>query len=139
MSYEEKGTWVYLLAGAGSYFVYVIVLLGRVGDGALVDVPFKSAMLWAVGVAVVLSVVGRVVVEIVKPGGSFKRDVRDREIHRFGEYVGGVVLGVGMVGPFVLVLAEAGYFWVANAMYAVFVSAAVVASATKLVSYRRGL
>ena len=43
--------------------------------------------------------------------------MRDRDNGRFGEYVGGIVLGVGMVVPFALTLAEFDYFWIANAIY----------------------
>jgi len=30
VSYEEKGTWVYLVASAGAYAVYLAIILGRV-------------------------------------------------------------------------------------------------------------
>jgi len=30
VSYEEKGTWVYLVTSAGAYAVYVAIILGRV-------------------------------------------------------------------------------------------------------------
>ena len=43
-----------------------------------------------------------------------------------------------MVVPFVLTLAEVEYFWIANAIYLVFVVAAVVGAVVKLVAYRRG-
>ena len=69
---------------------------------------------------------------------SHEPDVRDRDIGRFGEYFGGTVLGVGMVVPFVLTLAEFDYFWIANAMYLAFVLSALVGAVVKLVAYRRG-
>jgi len=83
--------------------------------------------------------VGRIAVEILRPSETYKLDVRDKDINRFGEYVGGSVLSVGMLVPFVLTLASADHFWVANAMYATFALSAVVGNATKLVAYRRGL
>jgi hypothetical protein len=43
-----------------------------------------------------------------------------------------------MVGPFVLALLEADHFWIANAIYLVFVVQAVVGTIIKLVAYRRG-
>ena len=30
MSYEEKGTWVYLVTSAGAYVVYLVIIGGRV-------------------------------------------------------------------------------------------------------------
>ena len=64
--------------------------------------------------------------------------MRDKDINRFGEYVGGIVLGVGMVVPLVLAMAEFDYFWIANAMYAAFVLSSLVSATVKLVAYRRG-
>jgi len=139
MSYEEKGAWVYLVASAGAYVGYLVIMLGRVRDVPLSGVPYVSTVLWSLGIAVAASVVGRVVLEIAKPSDSHQADARDKEINRFGEYVGGFVLAVGMVGPFVLALAEFDHFWIVNAMYAVFVLAAVVGTSVKLVAYRRGL
>ena len=49
MSYEEKGTWVYLVTSAGAYAVYLVIILGRLQStpvaagvvrlGAAVDDP----------------------------------------------------------------------------------------------------
>jgi hypothetical protein len=30
VSYEEKGTWVYLVTSAGAYAVYLVIIVGRV-------------------------------------------------------------------------------------------------------------
>ena len=65
-------------------------------------------------------------------------DVRDRDVGRFGEYFAGTVLGVAMIVPFALALAEVDWFWIANAMYLAFVTSAVVGATVKLVAYRRG-
>jgi hypothetical protein len=43
-----------------------------------------------------------------------------------------------MVWPFILVLVGADHFWIANAMYLVFVVQAVVGAVIKLLAYRRG-
>ena len=80
-----------------------------------------------------------IVANIAEPSGSHDADVRDRDIGRFGEYFAGTVLGVGMVVPFLLTLAEFDYFWIANAMYLAFVVSALIGSIVKLVAYRRGL
>ncbi|WP_433267307.1 hypothetical protein ACQPZF_01110 [Actinosynnema sp. CS-041913] len=138
MSYEEKGVWVYLAVTLVTYAAYLVLLLGRGVGGALADVSYVPLMLWTIGTSIVLSVVGRIAFEIAKPSDSQRGDVRDREIDRRGEYVGGLVAMVGMVAPFALTMAEVRHFWIANAMYAVFTVAAVVGAAVKLVAYRRG-
>jgi hypothetical protein len=43
-----------------------------------------------------------------------------------------------MVVPFLLTLAEFDYFWIANAMFLAFGTAAVVGAVVKFVAYRRG-
>ncbi|MEU4740693.1 hypothetical protein AB0G02_09530 [Actinosynnema sp. NPDC023658] len=138
MSYEERGNLVYLVVSALTYLGYVAVVLGRAGGGPVADVAYVAPMLWSIGLSVGLAIVGRVAVEIAKPGGSFKVDARDRDIKRFGEHVAGGVLGVGMVLPLVLALVEAPHFWIANAIYAVFSAWAVFGAAVRSVAYRRG-
>jgi hypothetical protein len=138
MSYEEKGQWVYLAATTIAYGGYVVVMLGQAGATPLPQVDYQPILLWTVGVAVAGSIIGRILIEMVQPSESSRGDVRDRDIGRFGEYVAGMVLGIGMVGPFVLAMMEADHFWIANAIYLVFVVQAVVGAVIKLVAYRRG-
>jgi hypothetical protein len=88
---------------------------------------------------VVASVVGRTVVEIARPSDNHARDARDKEIDRFGEYVGRWPLVAGAVAALVMALADWDHFWIANVIYLGFVAAAIVGSAVKLVAYRRGL
>ena len=138
MSYEEKGQWVYLAVTTIAYGAYLVLLFGRAGTAPLQEVDYQPILLWTVGAAVVGSIVGRILIEIVRPSESQREDVRDRDIGRFGEYVAGMVLGIVMVWPFILALIEADHFWIANAIYLVFVVQAVVGAVIKLVAYRRG-
>ena len=146
MSSEERGQWVYLVAILLTYGAYVAIVLARADGGLLTDVDYVPLMLAAIGIGIALAIVGRIAIEIA--GGiaaemagrqdGHEADVRDRDIGRFGEYFAGTVLGVGMVVPFVLTLAEFDYFWIGNAMYLAFVVAASVGAVVKLVAYRRG-
>jgi hypothetical protein len=146
MSSEERGQWVYLVAIVVTYIGYLVVTLAHLGETAPGDIDYAPTMLWAIAIGIGLAIVGRIAVEIA--GGisaemagqeaAYSADVRDRDIGRFGEYVAGTVLGVGMVVPFVLTLAASDHFWIANAMYLAFVVAATVGAAAKLVTYRRG-
>jgi hypothetical protein len=138
MSYEEKGQWVYLAATTIAYAAYVIVVLGQAGTTPLPQVDYQPILLWTVGGAIAGSIIGRMAIEIVRPSESYRGDVRDRDIGRFGEYVAGMILGIGMVGPFIMTLIEADHFWIANAIYLVFVAQAVVGAVIKLIAYRRG-
>jgi hypothetical protein len=146
MSNEEKGQWVYLVVILATYAVYLVIILGQLGGTAPADIDYVPAMLGAIGIGIGLAIVGRIAVEIggrisdemAGLGEGQDADIRDRDIGRFGEYVAGTVLGVGMIVPFLLTLAERDYFWIANAMYLAFVVAAVVGTVVKLVAYRRG-
>ena len=151
MSYEERGQWAYVIANVLAFGAYATFILGRAGSLPLTNDVYVPALLWTVGIAIAVSIAGRIAVEIaariageikgevVSDADEFTADVRDRDIGRFGEYVAGIVLGVGMVVPFVLTLAEFDHFWIANAMYLVFAMSAFVGTGVKLVAYRRGI
>ena len=146
MTYEERGQWVYLLVTAVSVTAYLILVIGGADGTPLPEVDYQPIMLWTIGLGIAGSIIGRIGVEVVgrvgeeisKQSGGLTSDVRDRDIDRFGEYVGGIILGIGMVVPFILALVEADHFWIANAMYLVFALAAMAGAAIKLIAYRRG-
>lgn len=138
MSYEEKGQWVYLAATTIGYGVYLVLVLGRAGTTPLPEVDYVPILLWTIGIAIAASILGRIAIEIIWRSDSSSEDVRDRDIGRFGEYRAGLVLGIGMVVPFILALVEADHFWIANAMYLVFTAQAIVGAVVKLIAYRRG-
>jgi hypothetical protein len=110
MSFEEKGNWVFLVVAVVTYLAYLSIILGRAGDVPLDEVPYVSTMLWTIGIAIALSIAGNIAVAISKPSEADESDVRDKDIKRFGEYVGGIVLGIGMLVPFGLALAESESF-----------------------------
>jgi hypothetical protein len=139
MSYEEKGTWAYLVAVAGAYAVYLAIILERLQDTPVAQVPYAWVLLWTTVASVVASTVGRTLVETVRPSDSRRRDVRDKEIYRFGEYASRWFVVGGAAAGFFMALAKVDYFWIANVIYLGFVLWAVAGSVVKLVAYRRGL
>ena len=140
MSYEEKGTWVYLVIAVVGYTVYLTLVLPQVLGGVAVgDVDYVPVMLWTIGGAIVATIVVRILVEIVFPSESTKGDVRDREIDRLGTRVGSSFVVIGALGALVLSMLEAEWFWIANVIYLCFVLSALLESITRLVAYRRGV
>jgi len=139
VSYEEKGTWVYLVTSAGAYAVYLAIIVGRLASTPAAEVPYVSVLLWTTGASIVASIVGRVVIETASPSDSKRADVRDRDISRFGEYASRWFLVAGAAAALVMAMAKVDYFWIANVIYLGFVLWAVAGSALKLVAYRRGL
>ena len=138
MSYEEKGQVVYLGVVATAYAVYLVLILRQLSTTPVTELNYAPILISTLVVAIVAAIIGRIAVEMIRPSETVREDVRDRDIGRFGEYVAGLVLGIGMLVPFILVLIEAEYFWIANAMYLVYVLQAIVGAIIKLVAYRRG-
>ncbi|HZW42432.1 MAG TPA: hypothetical protein VFE99_09010, partial [Agromyces sp.] len=99
MSYEEKGTWVYLVVSVIGYAVYVFLVLPQLLSGIPVDeIDYVPAVFWTIGGSIVGAIVLRILVEIVVPSGSTRGDVRDKEIDRLGERVGKAFLVIGAIG-----------------------------------------
>ena len=138
MSYEEKGTWAFLVTTLGTYAGYVVAVVRRGAGGPLTEAPYVSTMLWALGIAIVAAMVVRIVVEMAVPSETYQIDVRDKDINRRGDYVSGLILSVGMVLPLGLTMAELDHFWIANAIYAVYVVSTSIGAIVKIVAYRRG-
>jgi len=139
VSYEEKGTWVYLVTSAGAYAVYLAIIVGRLASTPAAEVPYVSVLLWTTGASIVASIVGRVVIETASPSDSKRADVRDRDISRSGEYASRWFLVAGAAAALVMAMAKVDYFWIANVIYLGFVLWAVGGSALKLIAYRRGV
>ena len=140
MSYEEKGTWVYLVIAVVGYTVYLALVLPQLVGGVPVeDVDYVPVMLWTIGGAIAVTIVLRILVEIVFPSESTKGDVRDRDIDRLGTRVGSSFVVIGALGALVLSMLEAEWFWIANVIYLCFVLSALLESITRLVAYRRGV
>jgi len=82
---------------------------------------------------------GRIVVAVAWPKDADKKDQRDKEIYRFGEYIGQSFVVVGAAAALVLAMAEVDHFWIANAVYLAFVLSALLSSTAKIFAYRRGV
>lgn len=138
MAIEEKRAWIMGVVSVVAYAVYLIIVLGRAGDTSLAEVSYVSAMLWSIGAAIVVSIVLNIVAAIAGPKDATLKDQRDREISRFGDHVGQSFVVIGAVSALLLAMAEADYFWIANAVYLAFVLSAVLGSVAKIFAYRGG-
>ena len=138
MSYEEKGVWVYILAVAATASVYAAIIIGELSQQNIDEVDFGSTLLWSIGISIGLNIVLRIVVEILTPSDSYKVDARDKAITHRGGYVNGMIIAIGMAPVLVLAIIDVDNFWIANAIYAVFILAALISSVVQVVAYRRG-
>lgn len=135
---EEKRAWIMLLVTAAAYGGYLAVVLGGAAGGPLAATPYVATLLWSVGGAIAVSIVLHVAVTLAAGKEDAVRDERDRQIHRFAEYVGQSFVVVGGVGALVLAMAEADPFWIANTLYLGFVLSGLLGSVARIVSYRSG-
>jgi hypothetical protein len=138
MSFEEKNTWVYALVTVVAFAVYLVIILRRAQGIPLAEVPYVGAMLWTIAGAIAASIVGRIVVAAAWPKDADKKDERDKEIYRFGEYVGQSFVAIGALAALILAMAEADHFWIANAIYLAFFLSALLGSIARIFAYRRG-
>jgi hypothetical protein len=135
---EQARAWIAGIVPALAYGVYVVVVLGRTGAGPITATPYVVPLLWTVGVSIVATIVGNIVAGLLIPAEDAQVDVRDREIGRLGERVGGAFVVIGGVAALLLAMAEAPHFWIANAVYLAFVLSAVLGAIARLAAYRWG-
>jgi hypothetical protein len=138
MSYEEKNTWLYGATAVVAYAVYLALVIPRLPGRAVADVAYQVPMLWTIGGAIVVGIVGGIVLGGFTPRGAARADVRDREISRFGDHVGQAFVVLGAVAALVLALVSAEPLWIANVLYLGFVLSAALSSVARLVAYRTG-
>ncbi len=138
MAFEEKSAWIMSIASIGSYLAYLIVVLGRAEQVSLAEVSYVATLLWSIGITVAVIIVGHIAIAIANPKEADQRDERDKQIHRFSEYVGQSFVIIGGIAALVLAMLELRHFWIANAVYLAFVLSGLLSSFTKIVAYRKG-
>ena len=138
MTLQERRSWTFLVTSVVAYVGYVWYVVSHVGDASLTEAAYQKPLLVSVGAAIVANVGAEIVLAIVKPVDT-RRDVRDQEIARIGDFTGSAFVVVGAVAGLLLAVAEGAYFWIANAIYLGFVLSAIFGSFTKIMLYRRGV
>lgn len=139
MSSEERSAWVLGIVAVLGYAIYATLVLGAAGSvGALVDVDYAPYMLATIGGGILAGIIVTIIVGMFFPKDAGKKDERDREISRFGEYGGQSLLVVGSLAALLLALLEADTFWIANVLYLGFVLSAILGSILKITGYRAG-
>ena len=138
MSFEEKGTWVVTAIAIANAVLYFATILAQLPTTAVGDIDYQGRLL--IGDRRHDRPVHGRHDRRRHPVARGRGEVRPtRQGHqRLGEYVGGILVTFGMLVPFGLALAEAPHFWIANAMYLIFVLSGLCAAVVKVVIYRRG-
>lgn len=136
MTVEEARTWISSVVAVLTYGIYAVIVVRRAQDVPFTSVQYAGPMLWTLGVGIVVAIVLSIVLAVAFP--REKQDQRDREIHRFGEYIGQSFVVIGALGAVLMALAEWNHFWIANAIHLGFFLSAIVGGTAKLFAYRRG-
>jgi amino acid transporter len=139
MSFEEKSTWVQGALAVVTYGIYLGVVLGQARVTELTDVDYVPPLLWTIGASIVASIIVHIVVAMFSPRDADKKDTRDRQIYRRGEYVGHTFVIAGALGALILAMLQVDQFWIANVIYLCFVLSTILATIAKVYFYRRGL
>jgi hypothetical protein len=138
MSAEEKNTWAFGIVAFVAYGTYLLLVFRASADSPLVDVAYAGPILGTIAGAILGGIVSGIAIGMSPSQMREKKDQRDREIYRLGEYIGNTFVVVGAASAMVLAIAEVDHFWIANAIYLAFVLYVLASAATRLVSYRRG-
>lgn len=149
MPFKEKFTWVSLVVFVVVPGTYLVVVLRMLGGAEAAEVAYQVPMFVAIGVSVLLTIVGTILMGIgtgiaIKMSGEGstddigRDDERDDDINRRGQLAGSYAAGLGAVGALILAMLRLDQFWIANAIYLSFVASTVTAAIFKLVAYRRG-
>jgi len=137
MTHEEKVTYGNVVTTFCFYAIYLGLVLSRVGTGPITDVRYIPILLWTAGAGIVGTILCNIVVAIVSRDCG-KKDVRDRQIERFGDYIGQSFLCLGGLTALILSMFEANHFWIANAIYLAFTLSSLLSSVAKIGAYRWG-
>lgn len=138
MSSEEKSSWIYAAVSAAVPLVYFAIILGKLSGTDAAKIAYVWPMLTAIGLGIAANIVLNIVAAIASPKEAGKKDERDKEINRLGDYAGFYVMSICAIVPLGLAMVKADQFWIANSLYLAFVLAAVTSAIMKIVAYRRG-
>lgn len=139
MALEERRAWIAGVVAVLGYAGYLLVVLLPESGRPLAERPYAAALLWSIGAAAVVSVALSAAAALVRPEEGAAKDLRDRQINRFGEHVGQSFVVIGALAALLLALAGAAPFWIANVVYLAFVLSAVLGAMAKIAAYRQGL
>jgi len=121
-----------------AYGIYLSFIFAAAEGGAIHTVDYIPALIVTIGAAIVINIIVNIVVGIASPRRGARKDGRDREIYRFGEFAGQSFVVAGALGALILAMLEIDQFWIANELYLAFVLSAVLGSVMKIIGYRVG-
>ena len=139
MGYKERGTYIDLIVAVGVFAKYVLDIYRLQLEAPLTEVAFRDPMFYAILISVVATIILHIVYAILSGSKDTQEDQRDRQISRFGDWVGMFPLASGAMLGLLLAMFDQPHFWIANAIFVGFFVSSVVGSVVRLWAYRRGM
>jgi hypothetical protein len=149
MSFHERFTWINVAVTLLVAGVYVRHVVAQLGSTPVAEIAYVGPVIWATIAMIVLNIAGAIAVAVgtaiaaeVTGEGSVdeldREDERDARISQRGDLAGYYVTSVLMIAVFALTVLELPHFWIANGIFAAFLTAGLATAGVKLVAYRRG-
>ena len=138
MASAERTAWQYGILAIVTYAIYLGIILSRAQATPLVEVDYVWPMVWTIVGSIVASIVLAILIGIFFPKDAGKEDVRDKQIGRFGEYVGQGFVIAGALAAMLMAMFSWDHFWIANVIYLGFVLSAILSSIARIAAYRGG-
>jgi len=137
VSSEEKSTWIVGVSLVLIFGWYFTKILTEAWSTPVDSIAYQDLLALMVVVFVGVVIAGHVVSAVITRD-SDGQDETDRRIDRFGEYIGGYVLGGGMLVVLVMAINEVEYFWIVHTALGIMVLSELITSVTKLAVYKTG-
>ena len=84
MSFEEKGTWLYLVLAITLPVIYFATILGQVSSVPVAEIDYQGPLILMIGATIGLAIAGMIAIAIASPADADKSDQRDKDINRAG-------------------------------------------------------
>lgn len=139
MSFQEKSNAVMLGILGLVYAGYTFVIVRWAVDTPVAEMTWQPLMILTVVPVTLLAAATHIYLAMRSPNDADEYDERDRLIDLRGEWLGGIVLAVGVFAGIVLAMFETDPFWVAHVLLGALVLAEITKDARTLVLYRRGI
>jgi hypothetical protein len=140
MSFRDKSALVSIIALLAASVGYVVMLVTAAREDGVSYVDYQPFMIGFVVVLALVSIVGQVALAISSPReAQAKADERERLIAWRSGSVRGYVLAVAAFVAISLAMAEVPWFWIANAVLALWVVAEIAGGLLSLRLSRTGV
>ena len=138
MSFQEKITWLFGAVSICTGAAYFGIVVARAQHTPVAEVAYVWPMVWALVACLGAMILGSLAIYLAWPQDRGRTDQRDREIERYGNYVGQVLASFCVLAALILAMRKADYFWIANTIYLGCFLSGLLGAIVKIVIYHVG-